>query len=127
MDTHTFLWSLFDTKSLSKTVKSILEDVDHEVFLSTVSFWEISLKYALGKLELKRSKPSDLPHYAKKLGYEILPLSEAESSSFYQLKRLHGDPFDLMLIWQAIQKKLILLSKDKKMSSYERMGLKLLW
>lgn len=127
LDTHAFLWSLLETKKLSPLVSHVLSDGDTEVFLSTVSFWEISLKYALGKLKLKGLEPSDLPKFAEKLDYKILPLDANESASFHQLKKLYGDPFDRMLVWQAIQQKLTLVSVDKKLKAYQKLGLALLW
>lgn len=93
-----------------------------------ITFWEISLKYAIGKLELENISPEELPGISKETGFETLDLSETEVSSFHKLpKSSHKDPFDRIVIWQAILNDLILISKDKNFSLYEENGLKATW
>ncbi len=58
IDTHVLLWSLFDTSKLSKKVYGILLDIENEIYVSNITFWEISLKYGIGKLSLKNILPS---------------------------------------------------------------------
>jgi PIN domain nuclease of toxin-antitoxin system len=92
-----------------------------------ITFWEIALKYSLNKLELEGITPDELPEFARKMNFELLSLNAAEAASFYHLPRItHKDPFDRMLIWQAIREKMVLISKDSKIEAYEDCGLKVL-
>ena len=128
LDTHGFLWSLFTTDKLSKAVVREIKSPNNDVAVSVVTFWEISLKYALGKLELIGVKPEELPDFAAQMNLEILPITAAEASSFHKLPRLsHKDPFDRIIIWQAIQRKMTLVSKDRYFKAYRKFGLKTFW
>jgi len=128
LDTHGFLWSLFTPDKLSKAVDHEIKSPNNDVAVSVVTFWEISLKYALGKLELTGVKPEELPDFAAQMNLEILPITAAEASSFHKLPRLsHKDPFDRIIIWQAIQRKMILVSKDRDFKAYHKFGLRTFW
>ncbi len=128
LDTHGFLWSLFTPEKLSKEVIREIKTPNNDVAVSVVTFWEISLKYALGKLELTGVKPEELPDFAARMNLEILPITASEASSFHSLPRLsHKDPFDRIIIWQAIQRKMTLLSKDRDFKAYRKFGLRTFW
>lgn len=128
LDSHTLLWAITDQKKLSSKVTAILKDGANEIFVSSVTFWEISLKYGLGKLDLNNLVPEDLPHLSKETGFSFLPLLAAGSAGYHKLNASwHRDPFDRMLIWQAINNELTLLSKDKNVAQYKSVGLKQLW
>jgi len=128
LDTHVFLWSLFTPDKLSKAVIREIKSPNNDVAVSVVTFWEISLKYALGKLELTGVKPEELPDFAAQMNLEILPITAAEASTFHKLPRLsHKDPFDRIIIWQAIQRKMTLVSKDRDFKAYRKFGLRTFW
>ena len=128
LDTHVFLWSLFTPDKLTKTVIREIKTPDNDVAVSVVTFWEISLKYALGKLELTGVEPEELPDFAAQMNLEILPITTAEASTFHKLPRLsHKDPFDRIIIWQAIQRKMTLISKDRDFKAYHKFGLRIIW
>ena len=125
LDTHIFLWSLFNSKKLSDSMKKILVDVDNEIYVSLISFWEVSLKYNLGKIELDNYLPDDLPGKAKEAGFNLLSLHVDEVATFYRLPKLeHRDPFDRLLIWQTIKNEYTLLSRDPEFARYKEYGLK---
>ncbi len=127
IDTHIFLWSLFSPEKIPRTIAKIIKEPGNRIFVSTITFWEIALKFSLKKLELKGITPGDLPEFANKMNYELISLSAGDAASFYHLPRIsHKDPFDRMLIWQAIRGKMVLISKDSKISAYEDYGLKIL-
>lgn len=127
LDTHYMLWAVTDTKKLSKTVKDIITDPGHRVVVSAISFWEISLKNAIGKLQITGFSPEDLPNACLAMGFEIGQLSAQESSTYHQLKATyHKDPFDRMLIWQAICNNYTLISADSSVKKYMSEGLKIL-
>ncbi len=128
LDTHGFLWSLFTPEKLSKGALREIKSPDNAVAVSVVTFWEISLKYVLGKLELTGVKPEELPDFADQMNLETLSITAAEASSFHKLPRLrHKDPFDRIIIWQAIQRKMTMLSKDRDFKAYRKFGLKTFW
>ena len=128
LDTHVLLWTLFESRKLSNIVKQIILNPDCNIFVSIFSFWEISLKYGLGKISLNNIKPDDLPDITQKSGIELLYANPLELSSSYKLpKTYHKDPFDRIIIWQCIQNDFILLSKDIQIQQYKDFGLKVTW
>ncbi len=128
LDTHVFLWTLFDDEKLSDNSKGIIRNIENDIYVSTITFWEISLKYAIGKLELENITPEELPGKAKEINIETMDLSGQDAASFYKLPRLkHKDTFDRLIIWQAINKNITLISKDKMMPEYRKYGLRVLW
>jgi len=128
LDTHTMIWAATETSKLSQIVRKILEDPKNQILTSPVSFWEISLKYALGKLELNGILPDDLPAACSDMDFDLLPLSANIASTLHHLKAIyHKDPFDRMLIWQAMCSKTTLISKDSKITLYSTEGLKVIW
>ena len=128
LDTHSFLWALFSPDKLSAWARREIRDRENEIALSVVTFWEISLKYALGKLELADTDPEELPEAAEGMGLDILLLRPDEAASFHKLPRIaHKDPFDRLIIWQAIQHKMTLISKDREFKAYGEFGLKIRW
>ena len=128
LDTHTFLWAVFSPNKLSTKARNEIRSAENQVCISLVSFWEISLKYTLGKIELANCTPADMPDIATQMGLEIIQLGVQETASFYQLPKVaHKDPFDRMIIWQAIQQQLVLISKDTSFPEYREFGLNVLW
>lgn len=127
LDTHYLLWTLTDTAKLSKKVKEIITNPDNEIAVSTVSFWEVSLKASIGKLTIKGFSPQDLPAACIAMRFALLPLGPAESSTYHRLKgTYHKDPFDRMLVWQSICNDLIFISADRYIKKYTSDGLKIL-
>jgi len=128
LDTHVFLWAVFSPEKLSAAVRPLIQDANNSLFISTISFWEISLKYGMGKLELQGCSPENLPEVASAMQLELLHPSAEELASFHRLPRLtHKDPFDRLIIWQALQKQLQFVSKDQRLSEYQSLGLKVIW
>ncbi len=128
LDSHTLIWTIMDPPKLSAKVRGILEDTDNRVLVSSVSFWEISLKYSLGKLDLQGIVPEQLPEITQQTGFELIELLPDEAATYHQLEaNWHRDPFDRMLIWQAIQNKLTIISKDSHVTRYKSVGLKVIW
>lgn len=126
VDTHIFLYVLFSPRKISKRIRDILSDPELTKYVSTISFWEISLKYQLGKIDLTGVLPDALPAIARDTGFEILELDAEEASTFYKLPKLKNkDPFDRMLTWQAIRKNCHLLTEDQAFADYKDYGLKI--
>jgi PIN domain nuclease of toxin-antitoxin system len=128
LDTHTLIWTLLDSTKLSLNVKESFKDVNNQFYSSTISYWEISLKYSLGKFDLGGITPDSLPELAIHSGIKIFDLSANDVASYYKLPlSKHRDLFDRMLIWQSIQNNLTLISKDKDFDNYTSLGLKRTW
>jgi PIN domain nuclease of toxin-antitoxin system len=126
LDTHSFLWAAINPARLSSAVRAILVDPENEINVSALSFWEISLKYALGKLALNNISPDDLPKLAATMSIGVLPFDAVDAASVHWLPMgSHKDPFDRMLVWQCIRRQWTLVSVDKALRLYERAGLKL--
>lgn len=125
LDTHYMLWAIADTKKLSAKVKDAITNPENKIIISAISFWEVSLKCAVGKLELAGISPEDLPAACIEMGFEIEKLTAEVSSTYHQLKATyHKDPFDRMLIWQAICNNYTLMSVDANVKKYTSEGLK---
>ena len=127
LDTHYMLWALADTKKLQKSIKEIIINPAHRIVISTISFWEVSMKSSFGKLNMIGILPEDLPDACLKVGFDIECLSAKDSSTYHNLKAgYHKDPFDRMLIWQAIQNGYTLISSDTNIQKYVSEGLQIL-
>ena len=128
LDTHTLLWTLFTPERLGKKAAECILNADESVAVSVVSFWEISLKFALWKLDLHGVVPDDIPALVRQSGLDILPITEADAATFHHLPRQeHKDPFDRLIIWQALSHKLTLISVDSSFPAYKKLGLKIIW
>lgn len=128
LDTHYLLWSLFETKKINKKVKKILEDSDSKKVISGVSLWEISIKYSLGKLRLGPLNPDQVFEVIPEAGFDLIEIENQLLASYYQLPKIdnHKDPFDRLLIWQAISNGYTLLTQDKLIEQYQSNGLDLI-
>ena len=129
LDTHTFIWTVLETDKLSKHSKEIISNKNNEICVSTVSFWEISLKTKINKFSFKNININDFPQYARDMGFTIIDMKENETITFHELpqKKNHKDPFDRMLIWQAITKNMAIISKDRLFTQYQEDRLRLVW
>ena len=124
VDTHILLWSFLETKKLSRNIKKILLDETNIIYYSPISLWEISIKFALKKLFLKGGTPDDFFAEVQKSYYQCKEINAANLVSYYKLPIYHKDPFDRLLIWNAIKSDFTLLSVDENMKMYEKEGLK---
>ncbi len=128
LNTHVFLWTLFDPDKLSKKARGVIEDPDNRVYVSAATYWEISLKYALGKLVLTNVLPDALPGISKQMNFETMDVDAETASTFYKLPRdSHKDPFDRLVVWQALNRDAVLITKDGGLGPYKRLGLRTLW
>ena len=115
LDTHTFLWALSEPNRLSKKQIAAMEDPTYKVYVSSISIIEIAIKASLGTLELSFD-PIDA---AERSGFEMLDFSAKDALLLKDLPFHHRDPFDRMLITQAISRKLIFVTQDSLMDTYD--------
>jgi len=118
LDTHIFLWYISKDKRLPALFRDAIRNFDNQVFLSVVSLWEAIVKYQLDKLPLPTPPETYLPVQRKKHQIESLDLDESSVSHLSTLPPIHRDPFDRMLICQALEHGLILVTVDKKIGLY---------
>ena len=124
LDRHTLLWFIAGSASLSAYAHTLIEDVSNEKFVSIVSIWETAIKISIGKMTL--SAPFDVLflHQLQINGFDLLPVKIKHTSVITTLPFHHRDPFDRLLVAQAIEEKLTLISIDEIFDGY---GVTRLW
>jgi len=128
LDTHALLWALFSPEKLGAEARRILRNRENAVAVSVVSFWEISLKYAIGKLELEGIHPEELPEVTREMDIAIVPIDPAEAAAFHRMPvTVHRDPFDRLIAWQAISRSMCLVTRDIGLRSSHLKGLRTVW
>lgn len=118
LDTCTFLWIAAGSTQLSRRAAQLLTDPANEVFLNAVSALEIEVKNSLGRLPLPGPPAEYIVNLRERLGIAALPIKEEEVLYPPRIPRLHHDPFDSMLVCQAVINGLALLTPDPLISQY---------
>jgi PIN domain nuclease of toxin-antitoxin system len=118
LDTHVFLWFISGDERLPDAMCDSIRDPDNEVYLSVVSLWEAIVKHQLGKLPLPQPPESYLPVQREKHQISSLSLDEGSVSQLVNLPAIHRDPFDRMLVCQAINHGLTIVTVDNAIRSY---------
>ena len=120
LDTHIALRAIADDDRLSAKARGLINDPENEIVVSAATVWEISIKHALA-----RGGPNDMPisgqdalGYFKDAGFEMLAISPAHTAAIEVLAPLHADPFDRMLVAQALSVPLRLLTHDHRIAAY---------
>ncbi len=118
LDTHIFLWWLFDDSRLSKKIRKYIRNIDNPVYISAASVWEIATKFRLGKLSEASSVAENVSEWVEKAGFQELSvtLSHAQLAGSWNVS--HRDPFDRMLAAQAKLEKIPLASVDSAMNHF---------
>lgn len=118
LDTCAFLWITTDDAQLSESARQIFKNPNNEIFLSSVSAWEIIVKNGIGKLPLPSLADEFIASQRIKHEIDSLPLTEKAAFHLNKLPNHHKDPFDRMLICQAIEHDLIILTSDSLIVQY---------
>ncbi len=118
LDTHVFIWWDSDPDRLTDSTLSRLRDPDNTLLLSLVSVWEIQIKQSLGKLSLNRPLPELIESQRKTNGIEILPIELSHIYALGSLPGHHRDPFDRLLIAQAIAESIPIVTVDPVFARY---------
>lgn len=114
LDTHILLWWLSDDRKLSEEARQLISDIDNIIFISAATVWEMSIKKALGKLKA----PDNFEEILIENDLEALPINLKHAELAGSLPNHHYDPFDRMLIAQAITENINLLTHDKTLLKY---------
>ena len=118
LDTCSFLWIAVDAPELSNRAREVFRNPENDVFLSSVSTWEIAVKQGLGRLSLPEAPETYVPALRQRHGIAALPLNEEATLYLGRLPALHRDPFDRMLVCQSIVEGMVLLTPDESITRY---------
>jgi PIN domain nuclease of toxin-antitoxin system len=118
LDTHTFLWFCQGDTNLSATAKALIEDPNSRKLLSVASCWKIAIKAGLKKLTLGEPSGIYIPTALSRTGFELLPITLEHATSVESLPPHHKDPFDRLLVAQAMAEGIPLVSADAAFDAY---------
>lgn len=116
LDTHVLLWAVFEPSKLNPSLQEAISDSQNIVSISIASLWEIAIKKSIGKLNIP---DSFFQKVQKESGFELLPFQLAHIEQYLTLPLHHRDPFDRMLIAQAQQEQLTLVTLDECIMQYD--------
>lgn len=114
LDTYVLVWLSSDLGRIPKAVLHTLEDLDSKLFVSTACFWELAIKQSQGKF----TATLRLDHLAASRGIRELAISSKYIDTVRELPMLHGDPFDRMMVAQAMVEGMVLVTADRRLSAY---------
>lgn len=123
LDTNALLYFLYNHEKLSKRASEVIYHNDEKIIVSIVSLWEIAIKASIGKLEIK-SSISKIAETCEKERFDILSIKPFHLDEIGRLPTIHGDPFDRLIISQAVAENLIIITKDEIIPRY---NVKVLW
>ena len=118
LDTHAFLWFVAGDKQLPESIKSKILNINESCYLSVASLWEITIKSQMGKLKLEISL-QELFDYIDRNRIEIIQITYDHLLTLSELPLHHSDPFDRIIVSQAVTENLTLLSKDRGLKKYK--------
>ena len=124
IDTGVWLWSVGRVERINQAARDMLANPEHEVYFSAASAWEIAIKAALGKLQFPESPRTLVPRETARLGLRLLPVNHLHALAVFDLPVHHGDPFDRLLVAQALFEGLTLITADHDLKKYP---VQLLW
>ena len=119
LDTHVFLWWVNDSPSLSLRAREAIICQENDCFLSVASCWELAIKSSLGKLKLREPVERFIPEQLALNGFRLLPIDFRHVSRVENLPFHHRDPFDRLIVGQAMAEKLVVVTADAKLADYE--------
>lgn len=124
LDTHALLWWLFDDPQLSNPAREVIKSIDTQVFASSASAWEIATKHRLGKLPEAQEASRNLPGLLRAARIDALPITMEHAIAAGSLASSHRDPFDRMLIAQAMIEKMAIITSDSEFAQFD---VKIIW
>lgn len=117
LDTHVALWAITSDPRLSETARDLISAPSNAVLVSAASVWEIAIKFGLGRGDMPVSG-SDALGYFERSGYELLDVTPVHAAAVEALPPIHSDPFDRLLVAQALSEPLRLVTRDRVMVRY---------
>ena len=119
LDTHAFLWWIFDDPRLSSTARALIADPSAEILFSVVSAWEIAIKARTGRLDLPPGLPAFIHDQIRRNRFTVLPIGLRHALQVHALPDHHRDPFDRLLVAQSQVEEAPLLSTDTQIAAYD--------
>lgn len=120
LDTHIALWAIADDPKLPAKARALIADAENTIAVSAASVWEIAIKHSLGRANVMPISGTQALKYFRDAGYDLLPVTAAHAAAVERLKLRHADPFDRMLVAQALSEPLTLLTHDKQVADYDK-------
>ena len=118
LDAHTVLWFVWDDIQLSANARALIVDPSNQKLVSAVTYWEIAIKVSIGKLDLGEPYRAFIPREINRNNFDTLPVSIDHAAVVSSLPFLHRDPFDRLLIAQAIVEQMPIVSRDTAFEAY---------
>ena len=118
LDTHTLLWLVSDDPQLSKEGMQLLVNPENDLLLSPATYWELAIKISIGKYRLTDPLAEYINEAVRLYGLDVLPITPVHAEATVQLLYHHKDPFDRMLIAQAIVEEVAIVSSDDAFDAY---------
>jgi PIN domain nuclease of toxin-antitoxin system len=124
LDTHARLWFVLGDASLTSAARSAIEDPQNEKLISAASYWELAIKSSMGKFRLPRPYADFIDHAIRGQGFSVMPVATTHATVVSELPFHHRDPFDRLLVAQALAENIPLVSADEMLDRY---GVRRLW
>jgi PIN domain nuclease of toxin-antitoxin system len=124
LDTHALIWFIGGDNQFSRKAREVLGGEQQGVFVSVVSIWEMAIKLGLGKLQIRLRLEGELWAFLEQNGFELLPIEYAHAARVALLPFKHRDPFDRLLVAQALIENMTIISHDAILDDY---GIKRVW
>ena len=118
IDTHTLYWFIEDDPQLSPKARTVVSDPTNEVLFSPASYWEMAIKISLGKWRLNRPYEDFLDIARNQYGFVVLPIQTTHTAQLIGLPFHHNDPFDRLLLAQALVEQIPIVSSDEQLDAY---------
>jgi len=118
IDTQSFIWFVENDPGLPVSIRNVMEDEKYNLFISIASLWEIVIKSSLGKLPLKKNIP-EIINGITQSGFSILQIIPQHLITLHSLEYIHRDPFDRIIISQAITENMQVISSDEVFGKYQ--------
>lgn len=118
LDTHTMYWYIEDDPQLSAKARTLIQDASNEILISPASYWEIAIKVSIGKWKLNRPYEEFIDIGLTKYGFQVLPILPTHTAKVIGLPFHHRDPFDRLLVAQALAESIPISSSDPVLDAY---------
>ena len=121
LDTHAAIWALAQARTIPQRIRDLIGNEENQVFVSVVSLWEIGIKFSLhGRARMPISSEEAFGHF-RNAGYTILDVRAEHALAVEAIRLPRGDPFDRLILAQALSEPMVLVTKDRQLAGYNEM------
>ncbi len=118
LDTHVAIWALASPELIGESIRGLIAEPANGIHVSAVSIWEIAIKFSLGKRSAPPFSGRQAIGYFRQAGYRLLPITPEHAAATGELPMLHADPFDRLLVAQALCEPMRLVTHDRQIAAY---------